>query len=1266
MEKIKLTKLLTLITLTFAILASPVIAQSSTSGSGTGESCRGEDYACYIGNLPCCSGLKEVPLSFESSDGQCIAANCGSICRPCGNGICDENENKCNCPQDCKPEKDCYSDKDCEVTSTTLNQFCEFPEGTCRGPGKCTEKPGICPTLYDPVCGCDSKTYSNDCARQVAGVSKRHDGKCERKLTCSDTDGGRDYYKKGTVSLQQVFSNGMVKLINQKTDYCEGFDTSGMTDIMVLEYYCENNEIKSEIFKCSNGCRDGACIKEDKLSIRITNPINGQTVSGIVPVKATASGPNKLNDMYLLIPGSGGKEIIQKIPLKDCVYHCKPVCQAIGTRAEGWYDSCSDQLIKYATCAGCTAGCAAVGTRSENWHDSCNNEIIRYENCDKTPYSVYCTYKWDSSGYAGEKVTLTASITDTKGNEARDSVTVKVSGEPTCNQKCKSLGYAFGTCRSWAIYPGAEQCKADEINIGHTADCKIEPGIVGIGKGCCCKKATSGASLHMSTDKYTYRPRESVKITARISIQDRVIQADEFKVKADIYKPDGRVETIQLANSQSCICAACACEQGTECNCAPFCSCTYTGTYYGTRQMGDYIISPTATGAGGEQASAKTRFKVTDSADYPPKITSATISPNTPTATKKFKVHMSAMDDIGLRSTAFYKVREPIHRIGPAPVKGLTTAVTSSDASGGGQGAAVSATTTAQLEPITAYAEPSTGAEEDESTGMVLVDEAPESGSAGEPTEEEVNRPELVQSELIAYRYAHNCDGKTRCEHTWTVTETQPGRHTYKFVAYDTRDQKAIQYKTFYVQPLQTKYVHLNEKFDLHIGETAHVIDYNNMRLRLNNIMYPRCATAEQDDSTDDVAARCIGEKPIATLEIINPRIDTLQTSTATILRMSAGETKEVFGARITLVQLDSKKGIFIIRKATHTDFVDIKISPDTRTISYHESAEYKITVTDKHPQLMVDTECDESQQDCPATSVQPLYTYDIIVTNLPFQKQYPKTIILAAGDTETFELKVTPFHITITQQETQISKAVANGNTITAKATAHPVEVAAPSVKIRPRKKYTFSVTAKQKNSPYVRDTDHATLIIKPEIQPPMPPGEETTIQLYKGWNLISLPGKLIQFMELTGAGNKKLLGFVYLPKEKKYVTIKQAREILGSEFYEYLAKHAFWIYSYDDSKLRIKINRNVSYNELELYSGWNLLPVTEDMVGGYLKEIKGTCEFEKLYKWVAKEQSWKKIEEDYQFQESEINYGIAIKAIDYCRLGGGNIIEPPAMPEE
>jgi hypothetical protein len=61
-------------------------------------------------------------------------------------------------------------------------QFCQFPAGQCTGlhgvPGTCTRKPVICPRIFRPVCGCDGKTYPNDCVRQSKGVSKRHDGKC--------------------------------------------------------------------------------------------------------------------------------------------------------------------------------------------------------------------------------------------------------------------------------------------------------------------------------------------------------------------------------------------------------------------------------------------------------------------------------------------------------------------------------------------------------------------------------------------------------------------------------------------------------------------------------------------------------------------------------------------------------------------------------------------------------------------------------------------------------------------------------------------------------------------------------------------------------------------------------------------------------------------------------------------------------------------------------------------------------------------------------
>jgi Kazal-type serine protease inhibitor domain len=59
--------------------------------------------------------------------------------------------------------------------------FCQHPPGTCffaDMSGTCERVPRFCPHVVMPVCGCDRKTYNNDCERQRAGVSKDHDGKC--------------------------------------------------------------------------------------------------------------------------------------------------------------------------------------------------------------------------------------------------------------------------------------------------------------------------------------------------------------------------------------------------------------------------------------------------------------------------------------------------------------------------------------------------------------------------------------------------------------------------------------------------------------------------------------------------------------------------------------------------------------------------------------------------------------------------------------------------------------------------------------------------------------------------------------------------------------------------------------------------------------------------------------------------------------------------------------------------------------------------------
>ncbi len=77
--------------------------------------------------------------------------------------------------------------------------FCELPADTCDSAdlgGVCLPLPDACPAVFQPVCGCDGRTYANDCERQARLVQKAHDGPCDCKpLRCragfvpDDSDG---------------------------------------------------------------------------------------------------------------------------------------------------------------------------------------------------------------------------------------------------------------------------------------------------------------------------------------------------------------------------------------------------------------------------------------------------------------------------------------------------------------------------------------------------------------------------------------------------------------------------------------------------------------------------------------------------------------------------------------------------------------------------------------------------------------------------------------------------------------------------------------------------------------------------------------------------------------------------------------------------------------------------------------------------------------------------------------------------------------------
>lgn len=59
---------------------------------------------------------------------------------------------------------------------------------------------------------------------------------------------------------------------------------------------------------------------------------------------------------------------------------CHPVCRNVGTRSEGWYSSCTQELITYESCASLTEPyCGALKTRSEGWYS--DRGLIQYARC---------------------------------------------------------------------------------------------------------------------------------------------------------------------------------------------------------------------------------------------------------------------------------------------------------------------------------------------------------------------------------------------------------------------------------------------------------------------------------------------------------------------------------------------------------------------------------------------------------------------------------------------------------------------------------------------------------------------------------------------------------------------------------------------------------------------------------------------------------------------------------------------------------------------
>ncbi len=131
------------------------------------EYCRKEPGNCDSPGL--CQAKPQACIQIYAPVCGCDGKTYANECAAAMEGISLLREGPCGDAPPCVKNEDCSS-----------NEFCLLPEGKCSGPGTCSPRPDICPTYCLPICGCDMRTYCNQCEANRNGVSILGTGMCQQ------------------------------------------------------------------------------------------------------------------------------------------------------------------------------------------------------------------------------------------------------------------------------------------------------------------------------------------------------------------------------------------------------------------------------------------------------------------------------------------------------------------------------------------------------------------------------------------------------------------------------------------------------------------------------------------------------------------------------------------------------------------------------------------------------------------------------------------------------------------------------------------------------------------------------------------------------------------------------------------------------------------------------------------------------------------------------------------------------------------------------
>jgi hypothetical protein len=429
-------------------------------------------------------------------------------------------------------------------------------------------------------------------------------------------------------------------------------------------------------------------------------------------------------------------------------------------------------------------------------------------------------------------------------------------------------------------------------------------------------------------------------------------------------------------------------------------------------------------------------------------------------------------------------------------------------------------------------------------------------------------------------------------------------------------------------------YVRVNDRFKIKEGQTAVVMDFKDIKIRL-----------------EDMAAACTPRKGCSFIAILSASLD----DEGFDFSLAEGEQTPVFGLNVFAISNEDSSSELLIT-AEDRDMVDVKITPVSNVIDQGEKARYTVTLKDK-------------------TSVahgsdNKFRKYNIEVSGLPYYADYPNSMTLSAGESKEFSLLVDTSSI-LKNYEVPLSdnsleaRTVGYSSIVSTNSDSTSADASGKILLENPSNQasgsgstYNFRVEVFYEGER--EDLAYAKLKVRPST-PPQPP-ETINIALSSGWNLISLPG--------TGNLNRnncgqEIYGFVYLKEEGRYVSLQEARDILGSNgLQRHLRLNSFWAYSYEQCSLAFELDELTDLSEISLQEGWNFVSINDEMIGRQLSDFTDGCSLEKSYLWNSDRQEWIIISEDHRFEADKLYGGFLTKVSNSCDLGWGLPL-PPELPE-